>query len=349
MATTHYVPKRSPGVVMMAGKHGRHNMKLPFNELLEVEETLRTEVDTMRDDDIDRIATKVRDLAARNQGHRFDTEYVEAYSGAYGISCIVIDTDFNVSPIIWELFRPTAPGGHVAFRSRENLTEILEFTYKDLTPKEADGEDLKLVLAASADAETVILGPESLTQHPKLLRAMGLKTMSGDPEDDVVAFYVRLCDGKGLGKSAPRICHGKFKFLFPGVAIDTTQVKSRKRTHAETVPPPPPAPVAPTGVKKKLRTIVKNEYLMNGGGRSLLHCVANKFLITLGETIGDDAVFDEKMGAYLNLDPDVMIPMFSNIRMCQTVAKAALSDDPEKVAAVVRSVREYHADMSKNN
>lgn len=332
----------SPAVVMMTGKQGRHDLKTPFANLLEVEETLRPEFDSMSDDDIDRIVNKVRDVVMRNQGHRFDAEHMEECGGAYAISCVAIDEDYNVTPFTGDLYRPKSAGGHVLFRNREHIKEIVEFTYPSLKPNEADSMEIKLVMAASANTDTVIMGPESLARHPKLLRAMGLRTLTGNPEDDVVAFYVRLCDGKGLGKSAPRLCNGKFKFLFPGVAIDTSQVKSRKRARAESAPPPAPVPAEPVDVKTELKAIVKRECMMSGAGRSILHSMAYKFLITLGEVMDDDAAFNAKMGAYLNIDPSVLIGLFGTVHTCQAVAKAAI-DDADKVTGVMNTIKGHRA------
>lgn len=289
-------------------------------------------------------------LAQANQGHSFDVTFMEENGGAYGISMIAIDENFNMAAMESYLYRPTSSGGHNLFRHREHIVEVLRATYSTLTPDKANAMNINLIMAASADFETIIIGPESLASRPKLLRAMNLKTLSGGPNDDVVLFKVRLCDGKGLGKSSPRLCNGKFKFLFPGVPIDTSLVKSRKRSRpdptptAPTVPTVPAVPTAPVDVKHQLRAIVKNEYMMSGDGRRVLHRVAYKFLVTLcGEL--DDATFDAKMGAYLNIEPAVLVGMFGSVTVCQTVAKAAL-DDESKVATVMHTVNDYCAELS---
>ena len=216
----------APLVHIVAGKQGRVNPSKPSHELLAMEENLPLDTETLDDSRIAEIAKDVLELVSKHTGYHFDEEYMAQHEGAYGISTVTLDTEYNVHSYVMPVIRPTSSGGHVVFGKGDELKKILAITHRSIPIEEAGSQEIGVYMSKFKGSECVLIVPDMMKKHPKLLRALNLET-KGDGSDTTTLVSVRLCDTLGLGKSMPRLSTGKFKFLFPGVSLDMSQVKPK--------------------------------------------------------------------------------------------------------------------------
>jgi len=148
----------------------------------------------------------------------------------YTVSAITVDSSLRAHQIRIPMFRPeSASTGHLFYRSVRGVESLAKVTFDKLTREEADVSELRIVVSTFEAYDVLLIVPHGmvlphLTHHLNLL---------GRPVDGMYdpnrswGVDVRLCDGKGLGRSAPQISDDKFRFLFPDTAIDKSLVKPR--------------------------------------------------------------------------------------------------------------------------
>ena len=349
MALRHTTSNDSDHRISIAhGKQGRHDPAAPLADLLEVTDTVDANVDTLPESAIESIAATVRALAETHQGHRFDAEYMAEHDGAYGISTVFIDTQLNATHLLTPLFRPTSPGGHVFFRTKKMVSTVIERTHDDVPLAQAGSNDIYVCAGKFTGLECIVVIPDSLMHHPHLIRALDLDGFDGARP---CLASLRVCDGNGLGRSAPRVCCGKFKLLFPNAPMDTSLVASRKRPSKkrradDNDPPPAAASVRAINVKDSLNAMLKAQYDMHPDTKGLLCCVAKNFIESLGFEL-DEATFNTKLGGFVALDPDVAVMLLGTIDMCHSIATSALND-ARKVAHVMKTVT-AHRDLLRDS
>ena len=236
----------TPLVHVVRGKRGPIDATKPAHELLELYKNIPIDEEYLSSQDISKIAEKVRDLVRASNGHRIDAEYMQNNDGAYGISTITIDAGMNAHAYTAPLYRPTSSRGHVFLRTGKEIEKVLKITHSDIPVQEAGERTLGLYVSKFKEYNCLLIVPDTF-DTPELFRALDLET-KGDGTDTTTLVTMKLCDGLGLGRSPPHVSIGKFKFLFPGVERDISQVKKKKRSHAEG-PGAVQAPVAPAPVR----------------------------------------------------------------------------------------------------
>jgi hypothetical protein len=171
--------------------------------------------------------------------------------------------------------------------------------------------------------------PDTL-DDPLLLRALGLET-KGDGTDTTTLVYLRLCDKLGLGRSPPHVSTGKFKFLFPGVAIDKSQLKKKvsgKRAREEAVVAPEEAPSR--SVWHTLDALLEESYRVaqsvdGGGAKSILYRVAKRFLRSCFNMM-DRNDFDEAFTDYTRLPVSLVLETMGNKQIIEGFINSNFSD-----------------------
>jgi len=235
-------PQTLKPVIIYEGKRGRNALEKPMNEILFVKYPIDKEPCQEKDTEtnakdtkennkpiekqderkvakpldaatLESVTKKVRDILATHHGYRFDSAYMEAHGGSYGIPMIAIDIDYTVHASMMPLYRPTSSGGHVAFRTGQKIKDVLAMTQGDSI----------LYVSKFKDYECVLVTPNALND-PKLYNALNLETLG----DTIALMFLRVCDKFAVGKSQPKLAVGKFKFLFPGHIVDYSQVPKDK-------------------------------------------------------------------------------------------------------------------------
>ena len=300
-----------PLVHIVRGKQGRTNATKPSHELLELHKNIPMDEEFLMPFEIEEISAKVLDMARKYSGHRFDTEYMEANGGAYGISTITIDASNNVHAYTAPLYRPTSHGGHVLFRTGKEIENVLKITHSDVPVQEAGSKTLGLYVAKFKNYNCLLIVPDTF-DTPELFRALELEK-KGDGTDTTTLVTMKLCDGLGLGRSPPHVSIGKFKFLFPGVERDISQVK-KKRSHVEG-----PGAAAPVQVVEEddvwtvLNSMVAKSAALAGSddATNVLYRTAKHFLRTFDRMMGREE-FNKVFKNFTRLPDELVIDTVGN-------------------------------------
>lgn len=318
-----------PLVHVVTGKQGRTNANKPSHELLALHKNIAMDSDYLFDFQIEDIVTKVKELTATHHGHRFDQSYMVHHDGAYGVRAIMIDNEYNVHTYTVPIFRPTSHGGHVVFRTGKEIESVLKVTHSDVPVEEAGGMELGLFVGKFKDLNCLLIVPDTLESFG-LFRALNLET-KGDGSDTTTLVYLRLCDKLGLGRSPPHLSIGKFKFLFPGVALDSSQVKSKKR------PLPPPVveeddeddkiwnavhEMLENSFRKTVGTVREGDFYRS---KSFLFGLAKRFLALFNHKMGPD-VFDAAFTPFTNLNEDAVLDTIGSKEVIKSVVNMHVDD-----------------------
>jgi hypothetical protein len=235
----------------------------------------------------------------------------------------------------------------VFLRTKKTIAEVIEKTH-DAVPIDAAGsKDLSILVGKLRGLECIVCFPDSMTEHPKLIRAFALDGIAGA---ETVVVSLRVCDANGLGRSAPKMCCGKFKFLFPGAPVDASQVVSRKKHKASAQPTQSAHTATPSrpsrAVKDKLNAMLRTQYDLHRDTKGFLCCVAKNFIESLGIELDEDT-FNTKLDVYLPLDPEVVVVLFGSLETCRSIATSALGD-ATKVDHVMKTVA-AHRDLLRDS
>ena len=316
-----------PLVHIVRGKQGRTNATKPSHELLELHKNIPMDEEFLMPFEIEEISAKVLDMARKYSGHRFDTEYMEANGGAYGISTITIDASNNVHAYTAPLYRPTSHGGHVLFRTGKEIENVLKITHSDVPVQEAGSKTLGLYVSKFKNYNCLLIVPDTF-DTPELFRALELEK-KGDGTDTTTLVTMKLCDGLGLGRSPPHVSIGKFKFLFPGVERDISQVKKKKkRSHAEGPGEAEAVEVLETvsDVWDILHSkIARTTYARDGEEKRMLSRIAMHFMKTFETQLGR-AHFNTAFEWFTRLDDKKVIGFLSERRVIDNVLKRYVRD-----------------------
>jgi hypothetical protein len=332
-------------VEIVTGKQGRTNANKPSHELLAVLRTLDMDSGYLGDSELESIVDKVRGILQTHRGHRFDPQYMNAHDGAYGIRVIALDKEYNVHAYTMPVYRPTSHGGHVVFRTGKEIEKVLKITHSDVPIEEAGGMELGLFVSKFKDIDCLFIVPDTI-DDPVLFRALDLE-VKGDGTDTTTLVYLRLCDKLGLGRSPPHLSIGKFKFLFPGVALDTSLIKSKgtKRSREPTPPPPPP----PSTVEntwdimssllsdsiKHARTYDRESEIYKAKG--FLYLLAQNFLEVFDIRVGR-ARFNTIFKDYVHLPVNIFLETMGNRSIIQSIIDTNIRDIQS------REIMTYHVD-----
>ena len=319
-----------PLVHIVAGKQGRMSVTKPSHELLAVEENLPLDTETLDECVIAEIAKKVLELAPKYSGHRFDEEYMAQNKGAYGISTLTIDTEYNVHPYVMPVFRPTSPGGHTVFRTALEIEKVLEITHADIPVENAGAMEIGLYMSKFKGLECVLIVPATM-KNPKLFRALNLET-KGDGSDTTTLVSVRLCDTLGLGRSTPRLSTGKFKFLFPGVPLDTSLVKSKKSKRKREESIEEVTQSAWDALNSMLSECVQktradgyDKTTPDYKAKSYLYLMAQRFLDIFDINVGRDR-FEQVFAIYTSLPADICLETLGNKKVIRSIIESNVDD-----------------------
>lgn len=340
-----------PIISIVTGKQGRTNANKPAYELLSEIRRIPLEIETLEDGDIEHMASDIIGLAQANQGHRFDQAYMDDHNGAYGIASIMLDTQLNARAWRMPVYRPTSHGGHVAFRTHDEIENVVKMTHDDIPIDTAGSKDLGLLAAKFQNMECILIMPDTL-EHPKLLRALRLET-KGDGSDTTTLVYLRVCDGLGLGRSPPHLSTGKFKFLFPGVPIDTSQVKPRAQKKRNADATDGSTSTNGTNAAEKRAKVEGNAYEIlhkllddtvrgsatNTKGAS--YQTAKQFLRSLDDAVGRDKCI-ETLSNYTHLPGPVVMDMFGNMDVIESIVASNIEEAhiSEKILGHTRALHD---------
>jgi hypothetical protein len=336
-----------PLVHVVTGKQGRTNANKPAHELLALYKNIAMDSEILLDFEIKEIAGKVLALARTHAGHRFDEAYMAAHDGAYGISAITIDTEYGVHAYTVPLFRPTSHGGHVLFRTGKEIENVLRVTRPDIKAEEAGGMELGLFASKFKGLDCLLIVPDTF-DHPELFRALQLET-KGDGTDTTTLVYLRLCDKLGLGRSPPHLSIGKFKFLFPGVELDTSLVKSKGTKRGRDVAPSSSA--KPAGNVWDVLESMLNESvrdLRNSGldmtsadyrAKSFLFGLAKHFLMSFDGIMGRET-FNKVFAGYAQLPANIVLTTMGNKDIINGIIESNV-DDMKIRNSLMQSVYSY--------
>jgi hypothetical protein len=338
-----------PTISIVTGKQGRTNANKPPHELLTEMKTIALDVETLGDDDILRISSNVLTLARDHQGHRFDASYMEEHGGAYGIAVIALDTQLNAREYTMPVFRPTSHGGHVAFRTQKEIENVVKITHDDVPIETAGAMELGLHVAKFRNIECILIVPDTL-EHPKLFRALDLE-VKGDGTDTTTLVYLRLCDKLGLGRSPPHLSTGKFKFLFPGMAIDTSQVKPRTTKKRAADDENAGTTSGTKRMKREESTDARKTYeilnemlddamRVSDAAKGALYQIAKHFLLAFDGHFGEEK-FTETFKSFKHLPGSVLLDMFGNLDMVESITSTTVRDQSE-CDTILRSVHDMH-------
>lgn len=315
-------------------------MDNPAHELVVEKYSIPMSDETLLQQDIDEIASSIMDLARAHQGHRFDKEYMDTHDGAYGISTITLDTQLNPHAYTMKLYRPTSHGGHVAFRTGKEIEKILPITFDTLSTEDAGSQELMLMAAKFRDMECILLVPSEL-QHPRLYRALELDVI-GNGTDTMAFMELRLCDGLGLGRSPPHVSTGKFKFLFPGVDIDTSQVKQRATKRQRGTPTEHPTKREKNGddVLASLHIKIDDAMRVSNQAKKALHQMAKNFLSSFHGKAGHEK-FGQTFTGYVTVPNPIILEIFGNLDIVENIVRTA---DIDQTACddIIRDVHNIH-------
>jgi hypothetical protein len=217
--------------VIVVGKQGRASLTKSPHEMLETYATLET---GDSDEDYNEIAEKVisraRDMHITSN-NRFDTEYLEANNGAYGINVVTLDAHGTVTGYVAPAYRPTSAGGHVFLKSGDAVYDLAHRLYPELTKDAANTSEIYCVLAKMRDMNVILAVPDGY-MSANLANKLCL-ALKGDGTNTAMLLRTRLCDRGGLARSVAHFSTPKWRFLFPGAPIDLSQKRpKRPRTAA---------------------------------------------------------------------------------------------------------------------
>ena len=250
----------SSSVVVLVSKPSHADMRRPLTSLISTGDYISPGIDTLDDATIDDVAAKITALANAHQGHRFDAEHVKNSGGSYEISAIVVDANFVAVPLKVPLRRPWSKTCHMFFDDKDGLVAMIAATHTS-SFEDVVGKDIGFFAAKFAGMDCILLGPEAISNHPKVIRSLGLETWQ-DGNDNVAIVPLRIYGSEPLGKQALRLGFGKFRFLFPDAPFDradydANMARKRRRELQAIV-----SPDAPSNAQKKPR--VENEAAQGG-------------------------------------------------------------------------------------
>ena len=330
----------SSAVVVAGCTRGRRGPDVALEDRFFQEHVFPYESETLCDEDIRRVASEVLGLASRNQGHGLTPAYAAEHDGANAFSVVTIDTQLRAKAFESYMYPPTTSSGYKLFKTRENIMDLLEATHDSLDADTAGTMELHVYMAKFKDLDCILVVPDSVAaEHPKLIRELGLDTLN-DGMDNTILMDIRVCDGQSLGKSAPYLSIGRFKFLFPGVAMDMSQVRQKERVGKKR---PAPKPLA---VNEQIISMLDDEYRVHGRAKRLLYTVARKFVETMHYFL-DEHTFNEKMAGFTSITPAVVLSTLGNVTTCHTLATDAVVDVVAR-DRVIDAVQTMHEFMTYN-
>ena len=335
-----------PFISIVTGKQGRGNPNKPTHEFFTEIKTIALEVETLDDTDISTCASEILALAREHQGHRFDASYLEEHGGAYGIAVISLDTQLRARKYTMPVFRPTSHGGHVAFRTQKEIEAVVKITHDDIPIENAGAMELGLFAGKFKNLECLLIMPDTL-EHPKLLRALELET-KGDGTDTTTLVYLRLCDKLGLGRSPPHLSTGKFKFLFPGVAIDSSLVKPRSQKKRSAVGSGDSSdgkrmkgePYANQKIYDVLNGKLDDTMRVSERAKGALYQTAKHFLLSLDGHFEEEE-FSKAFCGYTHLPGHVLLDMLGNVDMIESITLTSMGDSSAR-DEVLRTVHDMY-------
>lgn len=177
---------------------------------------------------IDSITSKVNEiLESLDGGFRFDQEYMDAHGGAYGVPTIVLDINHNVHLYTTHLFKPNADSCHVIFRTGAEVRKVIRLVEGPNAPLTF----VDMYFGKFKNKECIFIAPS--TMHcVALYRALNLETVDGT----IALMEVRMADKYLAGKTQPRLCVGKFKFLFgrePDLSAYNATKEAKRQARSE--------------------------------------------------------------------------------------------------------------------
>jgi hypothetical protein len=236
-------------VVVLVSKPSHADMRRPLTSLISTGEYISPGIDTLDDATVDDVAAKITALANAHQGHRFDAEHVKNSGGSYEISAIVVDANFAAVPLKVPLRRPWSKPCHMFFDDKDGLVGMIAATHTT-SFEDAVGKDIGFFAAKFAGKDCILLGPEAISNHPKVIRALGLETWQ-DGNDNVAIVPLRIYGSEPLGKQSLRLGFGKFRFLFPDAPFDRSDydehMARKRRRELQAIM----SPDAPSNAQKK--------------------------------------------------------------------------------------------------
>ena len=325
-------------VDVVDGARGRRasDIECPLHELVDVKVALTeyADEDPMPHQDVQKLIADIlnaRDsMVATHGGHSFD-----AKGGS--VLLVTVDCDSNVHTMVAHVYWPTSAGGPILFKTRDEFVEICSKTFNHMDDATADDTELRVRLSAFENHPVLFMYPEPF-HHPAVVTGLGLRKLSAM---STVVADVRVCDGKGLGKSAPRLSNGKWKVCFPGVPIDMSHVK--KKTAADGTTPSRKRSIADVDTSgssliDKIRRYVNDMNTPGTENISMLHCtVVVAYLRRFGDVFGSEK-FDITFAPYDQMPVEMAWHHLLCRETMRQIAMVASEDDIDAVEKIMDTV-----------
>ena len=305
-------------VALFEGNRGRinYNEEQALKDILHIKEAF--EEIQIDDAEIQSIATNVQALLRTNTGYCFEKND----QGAYTAPAITIDTSGNVHSYTLPLFSPTKGTSYMIFPKKAHLRQLLQITRDDLPLNSAGEQEIYLHLAKFKDMESLLIVPDSY-KCPALFRALELETIN----DTIALVSIRACDGNGLGRSRPQLCIGKFKFLFPGRAIERSPPKTpAENEHPDQRPAKRSRPLTKEalldGFEEMFESVCRaRDATFTPMARNKMYAVGLHLVRWMGWRL-TEKVFVDNFAPFLQLHPNAAFSALGNYESAVVLVKA---------------------------